>query len=226
MITKPYSVSQLLLLVLIFNIWGSFPVQAEPVVLARLKYQGGGDWYNDPSILPNLAQEISQRTPIDISPYEKVVEVTDDSFFHYPFVFATGHGKIVFNSLEAEILRRYLLAGGFLYVDDDFGMDKFFRPEIAKVFPEFELTPLPYDFPLFQQPYSFIQGVPKIHEHAGGAPQTYGVFDENGRLMVLYTYNTNISDGWASPNIHKDSPQVREQAFQMGINIVEYALTH
>ncbi len=201
-------------------------VAGDQLVLARLKYQGGGDWYNDPSILPNLAREIKKRTPIDVFPYEKVVELTDEDLFRYPFIFMTGHGRIFFNQVETENLRRYLLAGGFLYADYDFGMDKFFREEIMKVLPEYKLTPLPYDLSLFRVPYLFSSGAPKIHKHSGGAPETFGIFDEKGRLMVLYTFNTNISDGWASPNIHKDPPGIRELAFRMGVNIITYVLTH
>ncbi len=193
--------------------------------LARVRYGGGGDWYNDPCILPNLAKVISERTPIDVAPEEVVVSLLDPSLFKYPFLFMTGHGKVVFSKEEARSLRRYLEQGGFLYVDDDYGLDRWFRREIKKVFPERKLVEIPWEHPIYHCFYDFPDGLPKIHRHDGKPPQGFGIF-LGRRLVVFYTYETNISDGWADPEVHNDPPRKREEAFRMGINIVMYALTH
>jgi len=193
------------------------------VTLARLKYQGGGDWYNDPDILPNLAKELNQRTNIAVSENEAVTTLLDDKLYNYPFLFMTGHGNVTFNDQEVARLRSYLSNGGFLYVDDDYGMDESFRREIAKVFPNQQLVELPFDHPIYHMVYSFPDGLPKIHEHYEGAPKGFGIFYQD-RLVVFYTYNTNISDGW-TPS-HNDPPEKREEAFRVGINIIAYVLSH
>lgn len=200
-------------------------VSSEELQIARLKYSGGGDWYNDPSIIPNLCTEINARTSIRAKKEQAVVAVSDDELFRYPFIFLTGHGNISFTDSEAERLRDYLNNGGFLYSDDDYGMDKHFRREIKKVFPDKELVEIPFDHKIYHIFYDFSNGLPKIHKHDGGPPKGYGIFNE-GRMVVFYTYETNISDGWADPEVHKDPPEKREAAFRMGINIVIYALTH
>lgn len=193
------------------------------VTLARLKYQGGGDWYNDPDALPNLAKELNRRTNITTYENEIVVSLTDDKLSNYPFLFLTGHGNIIFNDQEVLRLRNYLQNGGFLYADDDYGMDESFRREMAKVFPNQELVELPFSHPIYHMIYHFPNGLPKIHEHYEGPPKGFGIFYRE-RLVVFYTYNTNISDGWTVA--HNDPPEKREQAFQMGINIIAYVLTH
>ena len=193
------------------------------VTLARLKYQGGGDWYNDPDILPNLAKELNQRTNIAAYENEMVTTLLDDKLYNYPFLFMTGHGNISFNDQEVARLRSYLINGGFLYADDDYGMDESFRREIAKVFPNQQLVELPFDHPIYHMIYSFTNGLPKIHEHYEGPPKGFGIFYKD-RLVVFYTYNTNISDGW-TPS-HNDPPEKREAAFQMGVNIIAYVLSH
>ncbi len=195
------------------------------LTIARLKYSGGGDWYNDPSIIPNLAREINRRTTTRVNEEEATVEIKTPELFQYPFLFMTGHGNIDLSQQEAKRLRLYLTHGGFLYADDDYGMDKAFRREIKKVFPDKELVELPSDFPIYHCFYDFPHGLPKIHKHDGKPPQGFGIFDQ-GRLVVFYTYETNISDGWADPDVHKDPPEKREAAFRMGINIVTYALMH
>ena len=191
--------------------------------IARLHYHGGGDWYNDPSIIPNLLREIAERTNITVQRYQAVVEIMDPELFAYPFLFMTGHGEVKFTDEEVQRLRLYLTHGGFLYADDDYGMDKAFRREIKKVFPDKELVELPSSHPIYHIDYDFPRGVPKIHEHDAKPPQGFGIFHE-GRLVVYYTFESNISDGWADPDVHNDPPEKREEAFRMGINIVTYAL--
>ena len=193
------------------------------VTLARLKYGGGGDWYNDPDELPNLTREINRRTNIKCNEAQAVVELTDDKLFNYPFLYITGHGNIAFTDAEVKRLRTFLENGGFLYADDDYGMDQSFRREIGRVFPANTLVELPYDHPIYHAVYDFPQGLPKIHEHYEGAPKGFGIYYGN-RMVVYYTWNTNISDGWS--DVHNDSLARREAAFKMGVNIVAYALTH
>lgn len=216
----------LLVIVVIPTIGGSQNFDKKSLfTIARLKYQGGGDWYNDPSIIPNLLAFLGQETSIQTAADEKKVEIMDQDFFAYPFVFMTGHGRITFSDEEAQRLRKYLVSGGFLYADDDYGMDKYFRAMMKKVFPDKDLVELPFNHPIYHCHFHFAQGVPKIHEHDGGPPHAYGIFHE-GRMVVYYTFNTNISDGWADPDVHKDPEEVRLQALRMGVNIVVYALTN
>jgi hypothetical protein len=195
------------------------------ITIARLRYGGGGDWYNDPSIIPNLSQAIEQRTGIPVSEREAVVSASDPELFQSPFVFMTGHGNVRFSDREVVRLRSWFEAGGFLYADDDYGMDESFRREMKRIFPDAELTELPLDFPLYRVPYRFDEGLPKIHEHDGKPPQGFGIFLD-GRLAVYYTYETNISDGWADADVHGDPEEKREEALRMGVNIFVYALTH
>jgi len=192
--------------------------------IVRVRY-GGGDWYNDPDIIPNLAKEINKRTEVKIEEQEKILILSDPEIFSYPFLFITGHGRIQLSKEEQEELRKYLWNGGFVYADDDYGMDKYFRGEINEVFPEYRLVRLPKNHEIYHILYEFPEGLPKIHEHYKGPPLGYGLY-LNGRLSLFYTYNTNISDGWASPSVHNDPEDIREKAFRMGINIYLYALTH
>jgi len=194
------------------------------LTIARVKYQGGGDWYNDPESLPNLCRELNRRTTVEADEEQAIVSVEDDALFSYPILFMTGHGNIRFTEKEVARLRTYLTHGGFLYADDDYGMDEAFRREMEKVFPHNAFVELPRDHPIYRAHYEFPNGLPKIHEHAGKRPQGFGIF-YGERLVVLYTYETNISDGWADPETHEDLPAKREQAFRLGINIVVYALT-
>jgi hypothetical protein len=193
-------------------------------VLARLKYHGGGDWYNDPSIIPNLLGFMADHTNVTVGNSETVVEIMEEDLFSYPVIFMTGHGRISFSKEEAARLRLYLTSGGFLYADDDYGMDKSFRQEIKKVFPELEVIEIPFSHPIYHCHFEFPTGLPKIHEHDGGPPHGYSLFYE-GRMVAFYTFNTNISDGWADPDVHGDPPEVRQKAFEMGTNIMVYALT-
>ncbi len=196
-----------------------------PLQMVRIKYSGGGDWYNDPSIIPNMMTEFEKRTGIPTQKQEVVLSLDDNEIFSYPLLFITGHGKIVLSKKECEMLRKYLDNGGFVYADDDYGMDMYIRQQIKKAFPNHKLTEVPFDHPIFHIFYNFPEGLPKIHEHYKGPPHGYGIFI-NGRLSLFYTYNTNISDGWADPDVHKDPPEKREQAFKMGTNIIFYAITY
>lgn len=193
--------------------------------IARLKYNGGGDWYNDPSGEVNLLNYIKDHTNIQVKAEYKFVDLATDEIFSYPFLFMTGHGNIVFSQMEAERLKKYLENGGFLYVDDDYGLDKAFRREIKKVFPDKSLVELPFSYGLYNVLYSFPSGPPKTHEHDNKPPQGFGIFIEN-RLAVYYTYESNPSDGWVDPDVHKDSPEKREEALKFGTNLVIWMLSH
>jgi len=190
--------------------------------LARLHYTGGGDWYNDPEVLPNLAKFANKELNTKLSLNEKIVKLTDADLPDFPFIYMTGHGNVKFSDREIDNLRDYLLSGGFLYCDDDYGIDKSFRKEIKKVFPNRELVELPIEHDIFKCYFKFLQGTPKIHEHDNKRPQTFAIFDDFGRIMVLYTYETNISDGWADYSTHQNSDQTREKALQFGTNILYY----
>ncbi len=189
--------------------------------IAVLQYGGGGDWYANPTALPNLAKFCNAQISTAIN--EKTATVTPGNvdIFDYPFVHMTGHGNVFFTAEEAENLRNYLLSGGFLYIDDNYGMDKYIRKELVKIFPNKELKELPVNFPMFSYVYKFPQGMPKIHEHDGGRPQAFGIFEED-RLVLLYTFETDLGDGWEDPAVHNDPPEVRLKALQMGANIVKY----
>ena len=193
--------------------------------IARLKYAGGGDWYNDPTEEPNLLEFIKENTTIDADPGYEFVDLSSEKLFSYPFLFITGHGNIAFSEYEVQRLRNYLMNGGFLYADDDYGMDKAFRREIKKVFPDQELTELPFSYGLYNCHFSFPNGVPKTHEHDGKPPQGFGLFYK-GRLVVYYTYESNPSDGWDDPEVHGDPEPVRQTALRFGTNIVVWALSH
>ena len=193
--------------------------------ITRLKYNGGSDWYNDQSEEVNLLKFVAQNTNIKTDPEYQFVDLSSGNIFAYPFLFMTGHGNIVFSDSDAKKLRAYLENGGFLYVDDDYGLDKAFRREIKKVFPDKDLQELPFSYGLFHCFYDFPKGVPKTHEHNGKPPQGFGIFI-GGRLCLLYTYESNPSDGWDDPEVHNDPPEKREEALKFGTNIVVWALTH
>lgn len=193
--------------------------------IARLKYSGGGDWYNDPSAEVNLLRFVRQHTNIDVDPRYEFVDLSSEKLFSYPMLFLTGHGNTIFPEYELQRLRTYLLNGGFLYADDDYGMDKSFRREMKRLFPDQELTELPFSYGLYHCRFEFPNGVPKTHEHDKKPPQGLGLFYK-GRLMVYYTYESNPSDGWADPEIHADPESVRQEALRFGTNIVMWALTH
>jgi hypothetical protein len=193
--------------------------------IARLRYGGGGDWYADPSSLPNLLAALRERTNIRAADEEARVEILDEELFRHPFLYMTGHGTVRFTAAEAERLREHLARGGFLWADDCYGMDVSFRREIRKVFPDAPLVDLPFAHPIYRSFYDLSGGPPKIHEHDGAPPKGYGILHD-GRLVVFYTYETDIGDGLEDADVHKDPPEKREAALRMAINIVTYSLTH
>ncbi|HMB61981.1 MAG TPA: DUF4159 domain-containing protein [Eudoraea sp.] len=190
--------------------------------IAILKYNGGGDWYANPTALPNLIQFCNENIDTEISEKPKTVEVGSNAIYQYPFLHMTGHGNIYFSQEEASNLRTYLLSGGFLHIDDNYGMEPYLRKELPKVFPDKELVELPGDHPIFTQKFNFPEGLPKIHEHDGKRPQAFGIFHEN-RLLLLFTYESDLGDGWEDPAVHNDPQDVRQKALQMGANIIQYA---
>jgi len=193
--------------------------------IAILKYSGGGDWYANPTALPNLIAFANENIGTNIKTEPATVEVGSSDIFNYPFLHMTGHGNVVFNSSEVENLRTYLLAGGFLHIDDNYGMDAFVRTEIRKVFPETDLVELPTNHPIFHGKYEFPNGLPKIHEHDASPAKAYGIIVD-GRLVCLYTFESDIGDGWEDAEVHNDSDHIRQKALQMGANILEYVFSN
>lgn len=189
--------------------------------IALLKYSGGGDWYANPTSLPNLIRYANQNINTKIKTKVVTVEPSSPEIFSYPFVHMTGHGNVVFNDSDVINLRNYLLSGGFLHIDDNYGMDQYIRKEIKKIFPNNDLVEIPANHPIFQKPYTFASGLPKIHEHDGKRPQAFGIF-ENNRLVLLYTYECDLGDGWEDPEVHNNPKEVREKALRMGTNILNY----
>ena len=189
--------------------------------IALLKYSGGGDWYANPTSLPNLIKYANQNIKTRIKSKPAVVEPSSPDLFSYPFVHMTGHGNVVFSSSDQENLRNYLTSGGFLHIDDNFGMNQYIRGEIKKLFPNNDLIEIPANHPIFQKPNSFPAGIPKIHEHDGKRPQAFGVFVEN-RMVLLYTYETDLGDGWEDAEVNNDPFEIREKALKMGANILNY----
>ncbi len=201
----------------------AFTVEDRPVLkLGLLKYSGGGDWYSNPTALPNLARFCNGQLGTDFSPDYAVVEVGSAELFNYPFVHMTGHGNVVFSDAEAENLRNYLMAGGFLHIDDNYGIDPYVRVAMKKVFPDQEFIELPFEHPIYHQKYEFRNGVPKIHKHDDKPAQGFGLFSED-RLVCFYTYECDLGDGSEDPEVHKDPPDVRRKALQMGANIIRFA---
>ena len=189
--------------------------------IAILKYNGGGDWYANPTALPNLIAFSNENIGTNIKKEPETVEVGSSDIFNYPFMHMTGHGNVIFSSKEAENLRTYLLAGGFLHIDDNYGMDPFVRTEIRKVFPEIDLVELATNHPIFHGKYKFTNGLPKIHEHNAKSSQAFGIISD-GRLVCLYTHESDLGDGWEDEEVHNDSGKIRLKALQMGCNILEY----
>jgi len=193
--------------------------------IAILKYNGGGDWYANPTALPNLITFCNSNINTTINNKPKTVEVGSVALFQYPFVHMTGHGNVYFSNEEAQKLRNYLNSGGFLHIDDNYGMDTYVRKELQKVFPNQELIELPAKHPIFSSVYRFPKGLPKIHEHDGKRPQAFGYFHD-GRLVCLYTTESDLGDGWENQEIHNDAPEIRLKALQMGANIIKYVFTN
>lgn len=198
-------------------------LQAQKVGL--LKYSGGGDWYANPTALPNLIRFCNEAIDTSLDPQPGTVSVGSNEIFQYPFLHMTGHGNVVFSEEEAANLRTYLLAGGFLHIDDNYGMAPYLQKELPKLFPEKQLEELGADHPIFEGPFAFPQGLPKIHEHDGKRPQAFGYFHQ-GRLILLFTYETDLGDGWEDPAVHNDPEEIRQTALRMGANILYYAFNN
>jgi hypothetical protein len=194
------------------------------VQIALLKYNGGGDWYANPTSLPNLIKFCNENINTDISPEPATVDVGSPEIFNYPFVHMTGHGNVVFSSQDIKNLRDYLIGGGFLHISDNYGLDKYIRREMKRVFPELDFVELPFDYPVYHQKYDFNNGPPKIHEHDGKPAQGFGLIYE-GRLICYYDYQCDLGDGWEDPDVHHDSQATRTKALEMGANIIEFVFT-
>ncbi len=192
--------------------------------VAVLKYNGGGDWYANPTSVPNLVKFCNKELATNINEDVATVEASSAEIVNYPFVHMTGHGNVVFNQQEAQNLRNYLIGGGFLHIDDNYGMDQFIRTEIKKLFPENELIELPYNHNIFRQKYTFDKGLPKIHEHDGKPAQALGIIHE-GRLVLLYTYETDLGDGWEDRDVHNNSEEIRLKSLKMGANIISFVFS-
>ncbi len=193
--------------------------------LAVLKYKGGGDWYSNPTALPNLISFCNKHIETKIEKQPHTVETGSVDIFQFPFVHMTGHGNVFFDESDAKNLRNYLISGGFLHIDDNYGMAPFLKKELKKVFPDKDLVELPQSHPIFNIAFKFPNGLPKIHEHDGKRPQALGIFHE-GRLLLLFTFESDLGDGWEDPEVHNDPEDVREKALKMGANIVKYAFEH
>jgi hypothetical protein len=189
--------------------------------IALVKYSGGGDWYANPTSLPNLIKFCNSNINTRIKQKPATVETSSTDLLSYPYIHLTGHGNVVFNDTEVSNLKNYLLAGGFLHIDDNYGMDQYIKKEIKKIFPNTNLVEIPATHPIFQKPFAFPNGLPKIHEHDGKKPQAFGIFIEN-KLVLLYTYESDLGDGWEDPEVNNDPKEVREKALKMGANIIYY----
>lgn len=220
----PAVAALLLLLLAALPVRGQAP-PGPPLTAAQLEYDGGGDWYADPSGLPNVLEAVRDRTGLPIpDTRRRTVRLTDPELFDFPYLYLTGHGNVRFSEEEVRILRKYLTTGGFLHADDNYGLDESFRREMARVFPDRELVELPPDHPVYHVFYQFPEGLPKIHEHDGEPARGYGIFHD-GRLVVFYSYETDLGDGWEDPDVHDNPPEVRERALRMGVNLFLYALS-
>ena len=195
----------------------------EQMTIGRLQYEGGGDWYANPSSLPNLLKAIVERTSFRMTSRERVVKLTDDDLWQTPFIHMTGHGNVKFSDRDLVLLRAYLQQGGFLHIDDNYGMDESIRKEIGRLFPDRPLVEVPWSHPIFHLVYNFPKGLPKIHEHDGKPAQGFGIF-EDGRLVLFYSYQTDLGDGWEDPAVHSDPPEKHEAALRMGVNLFTYAV--
>jgi Domain of unknown function (DUF4159) len=216
-----------ILLILIFVVVHSNLIFAQKPTLriAKLKYNGGGDWYANKTSLPNLIEFCNRNLRLNIAREEDIVEVGSPELFSYPLIHMTGHGNVIFNDQEAQNLRKYMISGGFLHIDDNYGLDKYIRLEMKKVFPELEFVELPFTHPIYHQKFDFPNGLPKIHEHDGKAPQGFGLIYE-GRLICFYSYECDLGNGWEDQSVHNDPEEVRQTALRMGANILTFAFTN
>lgn len=212
-------------LVLIFLLTVLPPADAQSSLkIAKLKYNGGGDWYANKTALPNLIEFCNKHLNTNIAEDEDVVEVGSTEIFNYPYIYMTGHGNVVFSQQEAENLRKYLISGGFLHIDDNYGLDQYIRLEMKKVFPELDFVELPFDHPIYKQKFTFKKGLPKVHEHDGKPPQGFGIIYQ-GRLICFYSYESDLGNGWEDRQIYNNPEEIRIQSLQMGANIISFAFT-
>jgi len=195
------------------------------IKIAKLKYDGGGDWYVNRTALPNLANFCNQNLKTSINPQDEIVEAGSSEIFNYPYIYMTGHGNVLFSLKDASNLRKYLMAGGFLHIDDNYGLDKYVRTEMKKVFPELDFVELPFNHPIYNQRYKFPNGLPKIHEHDGKPAQGFGLLYK-GRLVCYYDYECDLGNGWEDPGIYNDSEEKRQLALKMGANIIQYVFSN
>ncbi len=213
-----------LMLVLLAPTGAAAPSTAVPVMtIGRLHYGGGGDWYANPSSLTNLLAAIRTRTELQVASAEKVVTLDEDELWNVPYIYMTGHGNVRWSEPDLAILRRYLLQGGFLHVDDNYGMDASIRRELGRLFPDHPLVEVPLDHPVYHLVYDFPNGIPKIHQHDGKPAQGFGIFLD-GRLAVYYSYQSDLGDGWEDFEVHRDPPEKHEAALRMGVNLFAYAV--
>lgn len=215
---------RILILITAISLFSSFAPAPSAFKIARLKYGGGGDWYANKTALPNLISFCNQNLGMNIDKQEAVVEPASPEIFNYPFIHMTGHGNFVFTDQEAENLRTYLTAGGFLHIDDNYGLDPYVRPQMKKVFPELDFVELPFSHPIYHQKYQFANGLPKIHEHDNKPSQGFGLLYE-GRLVCFYTYECDLGNGWEDAGVHNDSEEKRTQALKMGANMLQFVFT-
>lgn len=218
------TVNNILCLSVLLFISISYKSFAQYPPLAVLKYGGGGDWYANPTSLKNLAVFCNQHMGTQFPTKEAQIEVGSAQIFHYPWIHMTGHGNVVFTEQEALNLRKYLISGGFLHIDDNYGLDAYIRPQMKKVFPNLDFVELPFSHSIFAQPFEFKNGLPKIHEHDGLPAQAFGLFYQ-GRLVCLYTYESDLGNGWEDREVHNDPEEIREAALKMGANIIYYVLS-
>ena len=211
----------LIYIAIIFLLFSSSAFPQKGVQIALLKYNGGGDWYANPTSLTNLIKFCNENLKTSLVKDYATVEVGSPEIFNYPFIHMTGHGNVFFSDQEAQNLRNYLLAGGFLHIDDNYGIDPFVRPQMKKVFPELDFVELPFDHPIYHQKFDFPNGLPKTHEHDGKPPQGFGLIYES-RLVCFYTYECDLGDGWEDPEVNNDPVAIREKALKMGANIINY----
>jgi hypothetical protein len=208
-----------------FLLFFSFPALSQgSLKIAKLKYNGGGDWYANKTALANLIEYCNKHLKTNLFREEEVVEVGSPEIFQYPYIYMTGHGNVVFSQQEAQNLRNYLISGGFLHIDDNYGLDQFIRLEMKKVFPELDFIELPYDHPIYKQKFTFRKGLPKIHEHDGKPAQGFGIIYQ-GRLVCYYSYESDLGNGWEDQRIYNNPEEIRQQALQMGANIISFAFT-
>jgi hypothetical protein len=214
----------LIISLLFFSLTHTWAQQRTSFRIAKVKYNGGGDWYANKTSLPNLIKFCNEQLKMNIELEEDIVEIGSAELFEYPFVHLTGHGNVVFSQQEAENLRNYLVGGGFIHIDDNYGLDKFIRVEMKKVFPNLDFVELPLSHPIYQQKFKFDKGLPKIHEHDGKPPKGYGLVFE-GRLVCFYTYECDLGNGWEDQSVYNDPEWLRQEALKMGANILSFALT-